>query len=107
MCTCLFGCPVALHARKENVVRLLLSVENRALLKYYHYALGNDPDYLRFHGPSTALRLCTVLMLREHPQIVLGGDVATPDNCCVLEALEEAIRRLDREESSLPQLILA
>jgi uncharacterized protein len=38
---------------------------------------------------------------------VLGGDVATRDNCCVLEALEEAIRRLDHEESSVPQLLLA
>jgi hypothetical protein len=85
---------------------LLLSGENRALLKYYRFALRNDPDYLRFHGSSTALRLCTVLMLREHPQIVLSGDAATPDNCCVLEVLEEAITRLDREESSLPQLML-
>jgi hypothetical protein len=102
MCSCLFGCPVALHARKENVVGLLLSGENRALLKYYRYALSNDPDYLRFHGSSTALRICTVLMIREYPHIALGDDVNAPDNCCVLEALKEAIERMESDRGTRP-----
>ncbi len=98
MCRCLFGCPVALHARKENVVSVLLSNENRALLKYYRYALGSDPDYLRFHSSSTALRLAAVLMLRDNSGLALEEKVEAPENCCLLEALEEAIGRMDGEE---------
>ncbi len=103
MSKCVFGCPVAYHATKEEIAKRLLSGEHRAMLKYYQSRVKDDPDYLRFHASSTALRLCSVLMLRDFPQLSLVNGADPPGDCCVLEALEEAIRCLDGEEALVPE----
>jgi hypothetical protein len=104
MSKCLFGCPVAIRATKAEVIERLLSPEHRALLKYYRFVLRDDPDYLRFHSSSTALRLCSVLMLQDFSRLARDVENVEPDTCCIIDALEDAVMRLDGEASPLSEL---
>ncbi len=102
MSRCLFCRPVDIHASKEELVNALLREEYRPLVMYYRAVLKEDPEYLRFHSVSTSLHLCVALKHRSFPHLaVVGGSESC--SCCVVDALAEAISRLDHVDVSAIQ----
>jgi hypothetical protein len=98
MSKCLFCCPVDISATKEEIVDILLTDDYRPLLEYYRSVLRDDPDYLRFHGVSTSFRLCSALKLTSFPRRPLAYHT-DGCSCCVVDALEGAIKRLEDEHA--------
>ncbi len=89
-----FCCPQLSFASSEWLVNLLLSKEYRPLLEQYRYVLEDDPDYFRFHCTSTALKLQFELKLHDLPELKIDAcNGPAGDGCCIIDALEEAIRR--------------
>jgi hypothetical protein len=85
----------------ERLIQMLLSEPYRPILLEYRSILEDDPDYLRFHCTSTALKLQFELKLHDLPDLTItschgpaGGE------CSILDALEEAIKRCPAEEIS-------
>ncbi len=93
MPNCLFCCSVDLFSSKEELIGLLLSEEHHSLLEAYREILEEDPDYLRFHATSTALRLQCALKTHNLPSLRVGTCPASnPRGCCMLEVLEGALK---------------
>ena len=89
-----FCCPHLSFVSSEQLVRLLLSEEYRPLLLLYRNILEDDPDYLRFHCTSTVLKLQFELKLHDLPELSIACCNGPEDGgCCIIDALEEAIRR--------------
>ncbi len=94
----MFCCPQLSFISSERLIQLLLTERYRPLLLQYRYLLEEDPDYLRFHCTSTALKLQYELKLHDLPELeITSCDGPANDGCCILDALEEAIRRCPAE----------
>jgi hypothetical protein len=80
----------------EDVVKLFLSERHSWILDEYHSILEEDPDYLSFHSTSAALKLQYQLKRDDLPLLSIGKCVeGGSGECCVVHALQEAIRRKD------------
>jgi hypothetical protein len=91
-------CPHLRFVSSEQLVELLLSESHRSLLRQYQYILEEDPDYLRFHCTSTALKLQFELKLNDLPDLSIAScNGPGEEGCCIIDALEEALRRLPKE----------
>jgi hypothetical protein len=78
----------------ERLVQILLSEEYRPLIQQYRCTLEDDPDYLRFHCTSTGLKLQYELN-HEWPELAIASCESTVgDGACIIDALEDAIRRV-------------
>ena len=89
-----FCCPQLSFVSTEQLVRLLLSERYFPLLQQYQYILEEDPDYFRFHCTSVALKLQFELKLNDLPDLAITScHGPADDGCCIIDALEEAIRR--------------
>lgn len=89
-----FCCPHLRFVSSEHLVQMLLSEKYRPMLMEYRYILEDDPDYFRFHCTSTALKLQFELKLHDLPDLAIDScNGPTDDGCCIIDALEEAIRR--------------
>ena len=89
-----FCCPQLSFVSSEQLVKLLLSEKYQSLLQEYRYILDDDPDYFRFHCTSTALKLQFQLKLHDMPDLEIGVcNGYANDGCCIIDALEEAIKR--------------
>ena len=96
----LLCCSVARIGSVDELVGLLLSEEHRPLIEEYRSAVENDPQYFRFHCTSVALRLQYELKLHDLPSISIGECLETNSStCCVLDSLEEALRRSSNLQS--------
>ncbi len=96
-----FCCPHLRFVSTEQLVRMLLSEGYRPLLQRYRFILEDDPDYFRFHCTSAALKLQFELKLHDLPDLeITSCNGPDGDGCCIIDALEEAIRRSSGENRS-------
>ena len=80
-----FCCPQLSFLSMEKLVSLLLSERHRPLLEYYRHSLEDDPDYFRFQFE---------LKLHDMPELqIVACNGPDGEGCCIIDALEEAIRR--------------
>jgi hypothetical protein len=84
----------------NEVVRIFLSEKYSPVLDEYCSMLHSDPEYLSYHGTSTALKLQFQLKLKDLPSLCIGGCLhGGTMECCIVAALKEAI--LQRESPSV------
>ena len=78
----------------DGVVQIFLNRRYAHLLNEYRSILEEDPEYLSYHGTSTALRLQFQLKSKEFPQLAIGTCLeGAGGECCIVRALHEAISR--------------
>ncbi len=102
MSKCLFCRPLDIRATKEEITNALLGGDYRPLVEYYRSVLRDDPDYLCYHSVSASLHLCAALKRRSFPHLAVVA-ASQSCSCCVIDALEEAISRLDETEVTVYQ----
>lgn len=89
-----FVCRVGACPPYEDVVQLLLSEPYAQVLDEYSSILDEDPDYLSFHGVSSALTVQFLLKLNDVPGLCIGECIiGSSGECCIIPALKEAVRR--------------
>ena len=89
-----FTCDISGCPSFEGVVDIFLNSRYARVVDDYRSILEEDPEYLSYHGMSTALRLQFQLKRKELPQLGIGAcfEAATGE-CCIVSALREAIRK--------------
>ena len=86
-------CDLASDASFNAMVRILSSKRYAEVVDEYCSMLEDDPNYLSYHWQSAALKLHFLLKLHDLPSLNIGGCINTDSSeCCIVEALKEAIR---------------
>jgi len=84
------------------VVQILSSEGYSQILEEYCAVLKEDPEYLTYYCASNALRLQYLLKLSDMPGLIVGECLTGPTcDCCIIDALKEAIRRRMTHEVSV------